>query len=298
MSEWDDKFSTWAKGPQTTEQTKCENAEIAIRKALAAHEQLSTMDVTVFAQGSYRNRTNVKQDSDVDICARLNPIFFPAYPPGKTSSDFGNRAADFTFATYKQLIHDALVEYFGRDSVSRGDKAFNIHANTYRIDADVVPVFTHKRYSMNPDGTHSIADGIAFDTDAGKRIINWPEQHYENGLWKHNNTARRYRKMVRILKRLRNVMQDEGITNAQDIASCLIEALVWNVPNDKLNHETYLEDVRHVLAHAFNNTLTDETCSEWREVSELKYLFRSGQPWTRQQAHNFVSSAWNYVGFQ
>ena len=34
------------------------------------------------------------------------------------------------------------------------------------------------------------------------------------------------------------------------------------------------------------------------EVNELKYLFRSGQPWTRQQAYGFVAAAWNYIGFE
>ncbi len=135
MSEWDEKFASWAKGPGTTEQTKCENAEAAVRKALAAHEKLSSMDVTVFAQGSYRNKTNVKQDSDVDICIRLNTSFFPDYPAGKKHEDFGNSSSSITFADYKDLVQKALEDYFGKDFVARGDKAFNIHENTYRIDA-------------------------------------------------------------------------------------------------------------------------------------------------------------------
>ncbi len=74
---WEDKFTSWAKAPGVTEQQKCDNAETAIRNALAAHSKLSTMDVTVFAQGSYRNKTNVHMDSDVDICVRLNSTCLP-----------------------------------------------------------------------------------------------------------------------------------------------------------------------------------------------------------------------------
>lgn len=298
MSTWDDKFASWANGPGTTEQTKCENAETAIRKALAAHEKLASMDITVFAQGSYRNKTNVKQDSDVDICVRLNSTFFPTYPEGKNNADFGNSAGSITFAEYKNLVQKALTDYFGEDSVMRGDKAFNIHANTYRIDADVVATLEHRRYVLKPDGTHYYLSGIGFDTDAGKRILNWPNQHYDNGLKKHEETARRFRKVIRILKRLRNEMQDEGITAADGIASCLIESLVWNVPDEGFGHETYREDVRYVLAYVFNNTRKDTDCSEWREVSRLKYLFRPTQPWTRDQAHTFISAAWDYIGFE
>ena len=298
MSDWEETFTSWAKGPSTTEQTKCENAESAVNKAIDAHEKLSVMDVTVFPQGSYRNRTNVKQDSDVDICVRLNSTFFPEYPPGKTREDFGDTQGSISFDDYKNLVQKALEDYFGESSVRRGDKAFNIHENSYRIDADVVPTFAHKRYCLNADGTHYVLTGIGFDTDAGKRILNWPEQHYENGLKKHEDTGRRFRKIIRILKRMRNEMQDEGIEAAKDVASCLIESLVWNVPNENFGHDTYTADVSNVLAHLFNETRKNETCSEWGEVSELKYLFRSAQPWTREQAHNFISAAWDYVGFE
>ena len=298
MSDWEDTFTSWAKGPSTTEQTKCENAESAVNKAIAAHKKLSVMDVTVFPQGSYRNRTNVKQDSDVDICVRLNSTFFPKYPPGKTREDFGDTEGSISFADYKNLVQKALEDYFGASSVRRGDKAFNIHENSYRIDADVVPTFKHKRYCLNDNGTHYILTGIGFDTDAGKRILNWPDQHYENGLKKHEDTGKQYRKMIRILKRMRNEMQDEGIEAANDIASCLIESLVWNVPNEGFGHDTYEGDVRYVLARIYNKTIKYEDCSEWGEVSELKYLFRTTQPWTREQAHKFISAAWDYVGFE
>jgi hypothetical protein len=185
-----------------------------------------------------------------------------------------------------------------RVSLTRGDKSFKIHANTYRIDADVVATYEHRRYQVKPDGSYYYLSGIQFTTDAGKKIINWPDQHYDNGLKKHDDTGRRYRKIIRILKRLRNEMQDEGIEAAQNIASCLIESLVWNVQNDGFGNETYTDDVRNVLAHLFNETMNDETCSEWGEVSELKYLFRPKQPWTREQAHNFISAAWDYIGFE
>ena len=89
-----------------------------------------------------------------------------------------------------------------------------------------------------------------------------------------------------------------GYAEAKPIVSCLIESLVWNVPNEGFGHSTLTADVRYTLAHLFNNTRKDEDCSEWGEVNELKYLFRSSQPWTRQQAHDFVSAAWNYIGFE
>ena len=93
-------------------------------------------------------------------------------------------------------------------------------------------------------------------------------------------------------------MEDDGITAAKGIASYLIECLVWNVPNSGFFHTTYKDDLRFALAHTFNATIDDEQCKEWGEVNDLKYLFRPIQKWTRQQAHSFLSAAWDYVGFK
>jgi tRNA nucleotidyltransferase (CCA-adding enzyme) len=89
MSISEETFSSWSKGPGKTEQDKCDNAERAVRKAIDACEALSAMDITVFPQGSYAARTNVRQNSDVDICVRLNSVAFSDYPDGKSHSDYG-----------------------------------------------------------------------------------------------------------------------------------------------------------------------------------------------------------------
>lgn len=298
MTNWEETFASWSTGPGTTEQTRAENAERAIRKAIDQSSKLAGMDITVFPHGSYRNRTNVRQDSDVDICVRLNDEFFPDYPAGKTKEYFGNRDGDIKYSDFKNLVHQALIDYFGGDNVKRGDKAFDIHENTYRIDADVIATLEHRRYVLNEDGSYYHLSGIAFDTDSGKRIINWPEQNYTNGCAKNDETRRRFKRIIRIIKRLRNKMDEDGIAEAQPIVSCLIESLIWNVPNEGFNGGSYTADVRWALAHLFNHTRKDETCSEWGEVNELKYLFRPGQPWTREQANNFTNVAWNYLGLE
>ncbi len=147
MSSLEDIFSSWAQGPGKTEAEKCENAESAVRRAIATDSVLSRLDVTAFAQGSYRGRTNVKQDSDVDICVRLNEVFFADYPDGKAHGDFGNIDGRLQFPDFKNMVEKALRSHFGSSSVTRGNKAFDVHANTYRVDADVVPTFEHRRYT-------------------------------------------------------------------------------------------------------------------------------------------------------
>lgn len=292
---WEDSFATWAKPPSQTEQTKCDNAVRAVQKAIGASEALQGRSIAVLPQGSYRNRTNVRADSDVDLCVLCSDSLFFDLPNGKTPADFAiSTPATYPFAQFRNDVESALVSYFGSQSIKRGNKAFDVHENTYRIDADVVACFEYRRYQENgirPTGT-------AFRPDNGLRIINWPEQNYDNGVAKNNATARRFKAIVRILKNLRNEMEEKHIAAVKPISSFLIECLVWNVPNEGFGHDTYSADVRWVLAHLFNNTLRMEDCKEWGEINELKYLFRSSQPWTMEQAHTFVSAVWHYLGLE
>lgn len=299
---WEDKFQRWAQPLSLTEKTKCENAERAIKQAIRDDKTLSKLNIRVFAQGSYPAGTNIRLDSDVDICICLREPFFTDYPPGKTQQDFGLQDGSLPFSEYKQLVENALVGKFGRTNVKRGDKAFNIHENSYRIDADAVPAYAHRRYTgkYNSDDSHHYITppGVEFVSDKGQRIINWPEQTFENRNEKNERTGRRLKRIIRILKGLRNEMQEQRITDANDIASFLIESLVWNAPDEAFGHTTLSDGVRYVLAYCYNHTLESAKCKDWGEVNELKYLFRASQPWTRQKAHDFLAAAWEYIGFK
>ncbi len=294
MATWEDAFSSWAQPPAKTEQERCENAERSVRNAINASDRLKNRNIKVFAQGSYRNNTNVRQDSDVDIGILCYDVFYDQLPEGAKKEDFDIIPADYDYSTFKSEVESALVAYFGKTSVSRGNKAFNIRENSYHVEADVAPFFEHRRYSVDK----SYISGVELRPDNVGRVINWPEQHYNNGVSKNNDTNRRFKALVRIIKSLCNYMADQGIVIAKSTPSFLIECLTWNVPNDNFGKYTYSDDLRACLAFLFNNTISDDKCIEWGEVSELKYLFKGSQKWTREQAHNFVSSAWDFVGFK
>lgn len=296
---WEDVFSTWGAAPSATEQDRCGNAERAIRKAVAGSTKLSAKDIEVFAQGSYANRTNVRQDSDVDICVLCKNTFFPDYSMSQGLSDgvFGFSPAQYGYSEFKDDLESALQSYFGKSFVTRGKKAFDVHANTYRVDADVVPCFEHRRFMGTPQSSWTLY-GTELLPDNGGVIVNWPRQNYDNGVVKNDATCRRFKALVRILKRLRYEMIANGHTIANTIPSFLLECLAWNVPNAGFGHDDYRADVRYAIAHLWSKTRTDEQCKEWREINELKYLFRGGQPWTREQVNSFFYAAWNYIGFK
>lgn len=298
----EDKLTSWAKGPGTTEKEKCDNAERAIRDAIEADKFLQGLDPVpkVFVQGSYCANTNVRQDSDVDVCVLLPDTYFinVAFSDVPIEQVPGFGKAQITYRDFRNAVQAALVNRFGKAGVTRGNKAFDVHANTYRVDADVVAAFEHRRYyKRQTDGVLPYDLGIEFAADTGAHIINWPKQTQDNGVAKNNRTDRNYKRAIRILKRLRNELQENKIVAANDVGSFLIESLVWNVPDEAFEKADYTAIVRYVLAYTCNETRKDETCIEWGEVNELKYIFK-GATGLRERVNAFLNAAWNYLGYK
>ena len=164
---WDETLSTWAKPPSDTEQTKADNAERIVREALADDPTLTQYNIRVFGQGSYKANTNVRLDSDVDLCVLCDNIFFYDLTLSNMTEDMvPGDSPSLTYPDFRKMVEAALVRRFGHGSVTRGNKAFDIHANTYRLDADVVAAFELRRFrTLGLGGQFSWDSGIAFLPD-------------------------------------------------------------------------------------------------------------------------------------
>jgi hypothetical protein len=299
IEDWDRTFNRWAQGPSETEQEKCDNAVRMVNDAIRAHDGLRSRDIKVFAQGSYRNRTNVRMDSDVDVCVLCMDTFFADYDfvPGVNSSTLGFSDASYSFDELKRDVEAALVAKFGRRAVTRGDKAFDIKENTYRVSADVVPTFEGRL--RNSLGTLAYHSGTVLEcTSNRRRINNWPEQHYANGVQKHGRTDKQFKKKVRCLKNLCNTMVAAKIASAEKMASFLLESLVYNCPDKVFTQATHYEDVKAVIAYLWGKTQDDTEAKDMLEVNDIKYLFHVTQAWERTDVHQFLFDAWVYVGFE
>jgi hypothetical protein len=299
--DWESLFSTWAKPPANTEQTRCDNALGMIRNAVEQSPRFIGRSIHVFAQGSYRNRVNVRQGSDVDIGVLCYDTFFYDLPPGVTPQSKFITAPTYYYAQFKNDLHEALANYLGTPAVRRGNKAFKVKETSYHVVADAVPLFEYRYF-----GPTGYVAGVSLAPDNGGRIDNFPERvvptwptlplHYANGVAKNTATGRRFKSAVRIVKQLRNLMADAANETAEPIPGYLIECLVWNVGDVMFNHDNWLETIRTVLRVIWTVTAQDGTCRAWREVDNVKSLFHPNQPWTRQQANAFASSAWQLIG--
>lgn len=295
--EWEQLFRTWAKPPTSTEGSRCDNAVAVVRNAVQRSEALAAHHVKVFAQGSYRNNTNVRASSDVDVCVCCYDTFFFNVPPGLTLSSAGILTpAAYSFTQFRTDVIDALESHLGTETVTPGDKCIDLHENTYRVDADVVPTFEHRSYYLRGLEGFDYHSGTELRPASGGRIVNWPEQNYRHGTDKNEATGTRFKKVVRVLKRLKVEMEASGIPSAKSIPSYLVECMVWQAEDPSFGHGLYVDDVRSVLHYLFQGTKLLGDSDDWTEINRQKWLFHSSQPWTRADANRFVADAWDYVG--
>lgn len=306
---WEPRLRVWSVGPGKTEEEKMRHAVTAIRAAIDGSTVLAPHDIEVLATGSFKNRTHIPSESDVDVAVIYKDVFLSDWhfadsrAPADTAvvealrREAGVSSATYTYTHYKNDIETALVARFGRAAVHRGDKAFDIRENTYRVESDCVAAFEHRQWTRNASGRLVYVTGMEFVSDSGKEIRNYPNQQFENGEAKHVRTNRRFKKMVRIIKNLCNEMGDKKIAAAEAIPSFLIECLVYQVPDAYFGQSSFYEELRAVLAYIAVNTAFDDLCGKWAEVNDIKFLFHSAQPWTRAQANAFALAAFSYVDF-
>lgn len=300
-AQWDSTFATWVNGPSDSELERCDNAVRIIKGALDAWAPLRARTTRIFVQGSHRNRTNVRQDSDVDICVLCTDTFYyeTDLAPGATREGLGIQPATYSFNEYRQDILGALRSRFGEAQIRQGSKAFDLHANTFRVAADVVPAFVGRDYYPDGYGGFAYRSGTVLqDTSSGSLIYNWPEQHYANGVRRHSETAKQFKKQVRLLKRLHNKMKAEGFAVGASVSSFLIESIVYNCPDSCFQHKTYYDDLRSVLIEAWRQMELEASMLSMVEVNGVKYLFHPSQAWSLKDAKQFLLAAWQYVGFK
>jgi hypothetical protein len=290
---WAKWLSSAAEPPSEAQQEKARRAEAAVRAAVKASRTLSAHDVITFTQGSYRNRTNVPRDSDVDICVFCDETFFFELPPATSAESLGIvTPGPYAYADFKTDVGAALAAYFPAQTVSRGTKAFNIRENTYRIDADVIPCFGY-RYYPTPDER---IDGTAFVPDGAQGFVhNFPQQNYDNGVSKNEATKKRFKSVVRALKALRYAMDDAGVAAAREVPSYFIECLVWNVGDESFLVDELEGAIASIVTEGLRLLGPGFVYQNWREVNGIKYLFHGAQPWRQQHAVNFLVAVKNYV---
>lgn len=235
-----------------TEDTKCKHAIEIIRDALkdlgytddqkdigllesdtlaysvSMHNKYSTEKVHIFIQGSYANNTCVRNESDVYIAVVRDDVHEYAFGErfGTSTIDKKEEATKL-----KDAVERTLRNSFP-NQVHRGNKSIKVDGNTYRKQVDTVPCLSMHYYYRNHLGDYlTNHQGVIIFADDGTVIRNFPKQHIVNGKAKHNGTNYYYKKIVRIMKKMRHLMSDCGYSCANYVSSFGVESLTWNIPD-------------------------------------------------------------------
>lgn len=291
MNITEQQLINWSKPVSTSEDQKCQNAISQITTALKAK---FGNKISVFLQGSYRNNTNVRLNSDVDIVMRYDNAFYPDLQrlseADKAAYNAQIISGGYNFVELKADTQAALTSVFSTD-VERKNKCIQVNGNTYRVTADVIPCFVLKRFKT----LQTIeAEGIKFYSDDKDEIISFPNQHYTNGTEKTEQTHRLYKRMVRILKTINNRLIDNKTISDKLVSSFFIECLVYNVPNGNFVSGNYTQTLRKVIVKIYDDMKSN---AEYTEVNKLLWLFSNKNPRTRQNAINFMQHCWNYMAY-
>lgn len=291
-------LEAWTGPASNTEDSKMKNAQTMIESAIKNSREFDGLEYEIFLQGSYVNNTNVKNDSDIDVCIMAINHFYADYPDGLYDKDYGFNEGTLTYDDYRVKILSALYTKFGAENVELGNKSIKISSNTYHVNADAVVAFQYRDYkSINSYNPNWFIEGTRIIDLSGNHITNYPKDHIKNGIQKNNETNHYYKKLVRLFKRIRIIMADERVIDKDVISSFLVECLVFNTPNEIITkYATWEETIQQAIVYLYGQT-KENKCDEWGEVSERLYLFHSGRKWTKTDAKNYVLLMYDYMGY-
>ena len=267
----------------------------SIRRVLANHQWPRGMTYDFYLQGSYRNDTNIRGDSDVDVVLELNSIFnydataLVEYDRNRLSASF--EAPTYTWNDFRREALKALEEGFGGTLVGQGNKSIKLKADPPRLAADVVVCMEHRRYT----GYNSYAQGITFWALRDKRwVVNYPKEHYKNGAAKSSRTYDRYKRTVRMFKNARNCLEDSHRISSSLSPSYFLECLLFNAPDQAFQYG--FQDSYCSIVNWINQTsLEQAVCQNCQQ-----YLFGpSPEQWSIDSAKTLgaeLVELWNNWG--
>jgi hypothetical protein len=294
--DWEAWLET-ASGPASaTEEQERDRTEKRIRDAIRAADDLPS-SVRVYAKGSYANNTNVRRDADVDVAVEWTEtakVKKWSDAEGLSAQQLGYSPVTpaMTPEEFRRRVERAVTKAFGSGLVdTTPDKHIGVEAGTATLDADVVPCWKLHRYAA--PGRYVF--GHRLFPKSGGVVDNYPKQNYDNGVAKSNATGRRYKEIVRCVKRLVAELYDDSVIRV-DYPGYLLECLVFNVPNDRFGHERRYDDMQGVFRYLWNGLKGADVYLKWHEPSRLKMLFRGRPDRIPANARTVIEKAWQRIG--
>lgn len=291
MSIPESQLQTWSNQGATV---SAENTHNSVRNALDSYKWPEGVSYEPYLQGSYRNFTNIRSDSDVDLVVELNSVMYSNLTDAENSA-LGLQSATYGWLQFRQDVINALTNYYGGQNIdTSGSKSIKLLPTSGRIKADIVVCVNYKYYR----NLRVVSEGMTFWTLPGwRQIINYPKLHYNNGAAKNSAQRTRgwYKPSIRMFKNARNrVIQNNSLLDSR-FPSYFIEGLLYNVPDNMFvnSYPNTFVNVVNWLDDRFRGDSTEEFVCQ----NEMHYLFGNySVQWNVEDAREYVSQLtylWN-----
>ena len=290
------KLERWT-NYQTAATTAARDTHTTIRSALEDGELRGAEDGLEFTtklQGSYRNTTMVRGSGDVDILVIRTDAYYadfsriPDYSTDFSPAENPRKA----FEDHAEAVYRTLQYQYGASNVSLGDKAIELNTDSLSRGADIVPCLQHRRYWQDFPGNYM--RGIAFWTEDGEEVVNFPERHRIQGAQYQNDTNGNYKPTIRIFKNLRNELLEQGHVEKEQVPSYFIECLLSNVPVNLIRIDDLCDRTIEIVD--FLSSQSEEDLRTFTTQHGLRNLFgpRTVQ-WDVHDAKQFIEEAKTYL---
>lgn len=225
---------------------KSENSKVTYEKLYNIIGSRMISNYEIFLQGSYHNTTHVKENSDIDVVVLNKNIIID-------NTLYGLRGNLEDLKNWKSTLF-YKIQGAQNFNFTLSNKTIKYAGNSNYVPADIVPCGCYKSAVIGSQlGT------ILYDSNSRKFFINYPKQHYENGVLKSQQTNSNFKKTVRMFKNARNYAVRKGLLRNEEIApSYFLECLIYNVPNICFNgneQDIFYNVARWLLqnTHIFSN---------------------------------------------
>lgn len=272
MSIPNSKLSSWG---HHYSGTAPKQAHILIRDALAKYRGWAEKpEYDIFLQGSYKNDTNLRRDSDVDVVVQLVVELQPRVvklSDIQLEQDKDHIRSYKRWRSFRKQILEALRAIYGIEAVTSGRKSLKLAKGILPASADVVV-------------TLRCGNGLAFYLpDDHRWVVSYPQQHYKRGLKKEKATTSRYKRTIRMFKCARNHLVENDIIKSKTTSSYFIESLLYNVP-DNLFKADYRQTYSGIVTY-----LKSANLKQFNSQNGIRQLFgKSKDLWNVGDAQKFI----------
>ncbi len=189
----ENQLKIWAQ-PGTVKGAK--NTHAAIRNALGRYQWPEDVRYRTYLQGSYRNNTHLRRQSDVDVVLELTslPVRDGSLLPDSQRRLLEERfpAPGYGWRQFRRDVLSAITAGFGTSRVWEGRKTLKLVMEAPAIPVDVVVAVRYLKYTEYSSlRSYKNVEGLGLYLLTERRwTISYPHTHRRNGVSKEKATKR------------------------------------------------------------------------------------------------------------